>query len=626
MQRDAVSEIRERLDIVELVNGYTPLKKAGRSFKGLCPFHQEKTPSFVVFPDSQNFHCFGCGKGGDLFTFYMEQERVDFREALRELARRAGVDLESTPGIKPEQDERRERLLAAVDLAATFFHDVLLRHPAGEVGRKLAAERGLDSAIIERFRLGFAPDSWDALLKLLASKGFDQGIAIEAGLAQERDSGGAYDRFRHRFMFPIANRDGVIVGFGARAIGDDQPKYLNSPQTPLFDKSSLLYGLNLAKEAIRSSDRAVVVEGYMDVIAAHQFGFPNVVAAMGTALTEPQVNQLKRFSKRIVLALDADAAGQMATLRSLESMPEALDQIDSPVPDAQGIVRFQRKMDARISILQLPEGKDPDELIRKHPELWTGLVEASIPFLDFFIDTVADQVDLDDPNSKSAAFQRILPLLRLTGDQVTQQHYISRIAGKLRINEQVLWSEFRRGQIRPLPTAPAAPQARRPAKRIKNEDYLTAVLLKHAALVPDLLAAITEDDLLDGRNREIVRTLRESGADQLDAETLISWLEPAVADHAEQILELLNETPAGYSSQVRSAGASALNGIRKERLDFLLRQLQSELQAAFQESDQSAVTLLTNQLAQLADQKKHFVPPKSPYFRDLRDNSNANGF
>jgi DNA primase len=625
MQRDAVSEVRERLDIIELVNGYTPLKKAGRSFKGLCPFHQEKTPSFVVFPDSQNFHCFGCGKGGDLFTFYMEIERVDFREALRELARRAGVELEHTPGIKPEQDERRQRLVAAIDLATTFFHDILLNHPAGAAGRALAAERGLDETMIERFRLGFAPESWDALLRVLSSKGFDQGLAIEAGLAQERESGGAYDRFRNRFIFPIANRDGVYVGFGARALGDDQPKYLNSPQTPLFDKSSLLYGLHLAKDAIRSSDRAVVVEGYMDAIAAHQFGHANVVAAMGTALTEPQVSQLKRFSKRIVLALDADAAGQMATLRSLESMPEALDKVDTPMADAHGIIRFQRKLDARISILRLPEGKDPDDLIRKQPELWDRLVEDSMPFLDFFIDTVSAQVDLDDPNSKSAAFQRIAPLLRIAGDQVTQQHYISRIAGKLRINESVLWSEFRRTQVRPVAGVPALSSARRPARRIKNEDYLTAVLLKYSAHVSDLMAAITEDDLLDGRNREIVRTLQMSGADQLDSDTLISFLEPMVADHAYQILGLLNETPAGYSSQIRIAGAAALNGIRRERLEFLLRQLQSELQSANQEDDDAAVAVLTTQLKQLADQKKHFVPPKSPYFRDLRDKASASG-
>ncbi len=618
MSRDAVSEIRERTNIVELVGGYTPLKKAGRSFKGLCPFHQEKTPSFVVFPDSQNFHCFGCGKGGDIFTFYMEIERVDFREALRELARRAGVELDNAPGLTPEKDERREKLLAALDLAATFFHDQLVRQPAGEPGRRLAQERGLDQAMIERFRLGFAPDRWDALLGVLKSRGFDEEIAVEAGLAQERDSGGHYDRFRNRFIFPIADREGRIVGFGARALGDAQPKYLNSPQTPLFDKSGLLYGLDLAKEAIRSDDRAIIVEGYMDAIAAHQFGHPNVVAAMGTALTEAQVSQLKRFSKRLVLALDADAAGQMATLRSLESMPNALDHVDRPVPDPGGIVRFQRKLDAQISILQVPEGKDPDELFRRHPELWVQLVEEAIPFLDFFIDIVARQVNLNDPRDKSAAFQRIAPLLRQTGDQVTQQHYIGRIAGRLQISEQVLWSEFRRNQIRTVSSS-AATTARTPARRIRNEDYLTAVLLKHASLSRDLLDEITDDDLLDSRNREIVRLLRMDGADQVDAEVLITGLDDTVSDHAEEILRLLDGTPSAFVGQVRSAATAALNGIRRERLEFLIRQLQSELYAAQQERDAESVNTLTAQLAQLAQQKRHFVPPPSPYFRDSRD-------
>jgi DNA primase len=618
MSRDAVSEIRERTDIIELIEGYTPLKKAGRSYKGLCPFHQEKTPSFVVFPDSQNFHCFGCGKGGDIFTFYMEIERVDFREALRELARRAGVELDSTPGVGPEKDERREKLLAALDLAATFYHDLLVRQPAGEPGRRLAQERGLDDAMIERFRLGFAPDRWDALLSVLKARGFDQEIAIEAGLAQERDSGGAYDRFRNRFIFPIADRDGRIVGFGARAIGDAQPKYLNSPQTPLFDKSSLLYGLHLAKDAIRSNDRAVIVEGYMDVIAAHQFGHPNVVAAMGTALTEAQVSQLKRFSKRLVLALDADAAGQLATLRSLESMPNALDHVDVPIPDPGGIVRFQRKLDAQISILQLPEGKDPDELLRRQPDRWNELVENATPFLDFFIDAVADQVNLNDPRDKSAAFQRIAPLLRQTGDQVTQQHYIGRIAGRLQIGEQVLWSEFRRNQVRAAGPSSSA-GARTPTKRIRNEDYLTAVLLKHPSLSRDLLDEITDDDLLDSRNREIVRLLRMDGADQVEAEVLITGLDEAVADHAEQILGLLEGTPSAFVGQVRSAAAAALNGIRRERLEFLMRQLQSELYSAQQERDTDSIHTLTSQLAQLALQKRHFVPPPSPYFRDSRD-------
>src|SRR6478735_2648605 len=619
MRRDAVAEIRERTDIVELVNGYTPLKKAGRSFKGLCPFHQEKTPSFVVFPDSQNFHCFGCGKGGDIFTFQMEVEKVDFPEALRELAKRAGVDLADAPGVAKENDERRERLLNAIDLAATFFHDQLLNQPGGTAGRELVEQRGLDRTTIERFRLGFAPDRWDALLTVLGARGFDAATLVEAGLAQERQTGGHYDRFRNRLIFPIADRDGRIVGFGARALGDDQPKYLNSPQTSLFDKSSLLYALNLAKDAIKSENRAIIVEGYMDAIAAHQFGHPNVVAAMGTALTESQVGLLKRFSKRIVLALDADAAGQMATLRSLESMPNALDHVESPVPDASGIIRFERKLDAQISILKLPIGKDPDELLRKHPEQWEELVEQAAPFLDFVIDAVSQDVDLNDPRAKSAAFQRIAPLLRQVGDQVSQQHYVGKLSGRLQISEQVLWSELRRGQMRAGTQSQLGASSKPTAKRIRNEDYLTAVLLKHAALTRDFLDVISDDDLLDSRNREIVRLLRMDGADQVEPEVMLSGLDENVESHGEEILHLLDGTPSSFPGQIRQSATSALNGIRRERLEFLMRQLQIELASAQQEKDIAALTTLTTQMASLAAQKQHFEPPKSPYFRDSRD-------
>lgn len=624
MSRDAVTEIRERTDIVELINGYSPLKKTGRSFKGLCPFHQEKTPSFVVFPDSQNFHCFGCGKGGDIFTFIMEIEKLDFREGLRELAAKAGVSLEATPGVTPEKDERRQKLLAALDFAATYYHDRLVNSAVGEPGRLLALQRGLDDRMIERFRLGFAPAGWENLAPLLRSRNIDQEVAIEAGLLQRREENNSvYDRFRNRLIFPIADRDGAIVGFGARAMGDDQPKYLNSPQTPLFDKSSLLYGLNLAKDAIRARDQVVIVEGYMDVIAAHQFGHENVVAAMGTALTESQVGLIKRFSKKIVLALDSDAAGQMATLRSLESMPNALDHTEHPVPEPAGLIRFEKKLDAQISILQLPEGKDPDELLRKQPERWDELVQHATPFLDFYIDAVTTGVDVNDPRAKSAAFQRIAPLLRQVGDQLTQQHYIGRIAGKLQLTESVLWSELHRNQLRRATSAKAPATSRGASRRIRSEDYLTAVLLKHSSLSKDLLEEIGDDDLLDSRNREIVKLLKMDGADQVDAEVLITGLDEMVAPHAEQLLELIEGTPSAFPGQIRDAATAALNVIRRERLEFLMRQLQSELNSAQQEKDAESLTALTNQMSLLAAQKRTYDPAKSPYFKDSRDVAKA---
>ena len=324
MARDAVAEVRDRTEIVDLVSNYVQLRKTGRSYKGLCPFHQEKTPSFVVFPESGNFHCFGCGRGGDVFTFYMGVERVEFREALQELAKRAGIELVNTPSLPPEVDAHRNRLIELNELAATYYANVLRNTTPGGAGLEVLAQRGVSAEIAERFGLGFAPDG-DALGRYLNQRGVDPALAAEAGLLSERESGGYRDRFRNRLLFPIRTREGRVVGFGGRALGDAMPKYLNSPQSVIFDKSALLFGLDLAQEAIRREDQVVIVEGYMDAIAAHQFGYPNVIAAMGTAVTEQQIGLVKRLSRNIVLALDADAAGQGATVRSLEMLPGTLD-------------------------------------------------------------------------------------------------------------------------------------------------------------------------------------------------------------------------------------------------------------------------------------------------------------
>ena len=384
MARDAEAEVRDGTEIVDLVSRYVQLKKTGRSYKGLCPFHQEKTPSFVVFPESGNFHCFGCGRGGDVFTFYMGVEHVEFRDALQELAKRAGVELSSAPSLPPEVDAHRNRLIELNEMAAAFYANVLRNTGAGAAGRTVLEERGVSLEMSERFGLGFAPDG-DALGRYLGQRGVDTAMAVEAGLLIERDNGVFRDRFWNRLLFPIRTREARTVGFGGRALGDAIPKYLNSAQSAIFDKSSLLYGLDLAQEAIRKADQVVIVEGYMDAIAAHQFGYANVVAAMGTAVTEQQIGLVKRLSRNIVLALDADAAGQGATIRSLEMLPGALDQDLTPVgaerdpnrPRAEAMIVWQRRFKTQISIVRLPQGKDPDELIRRDAESWPAVVASA---------------------------------------------------------------------------------------------------------------------------------------------------------------------------------------------------------------------------------------------------------
>jgi len=625
MARDAVTEVRERTDIVELVGTYVGLKRAGRSYKGVCPFHQEKTPSFVVFPDSQNFHCFGCGKGGDVFTFYQQVEHVEFREALQELARRAGVELADAPRVAPEVDAHRARLIELNELAATFFSNILHNSQAGQPGRDLVAARGLSPDVVARFSLGFALDQWDALHRYLAQRGIDPELAHEAGLLQKRETGGYYDRFRNRLVFPIKTREGQVVGFGARALGDAQPKYLNSPQSAIFDKSSLVYALDLAQDEARRRDQVVIVEGYVDAITAHQFGHPNVVAAMGTAVTEAQIAQVKRLSKRIVLALDADTAGQLATLRSLESLPTALDGEAVPIPGPDRIIRFERKLNAEISIVRLPEGKDPDELIRKAPERWLEIVATAQPFLDFYVDTIAAEVSPDDPQAKSAAVRRAVPILASVGDRIVQAHYAALLGRRLGLEQGLILAEVRRASLRTAAgsglSGPIA-AGLTPMLKPSREHHLMALLLNHRAICRAVLPSVLPDDLLDSRNRELLRTLQDDRIPyELDPPAIVAGLDDAVADHAEALLATLEGKPAQFPGEIERDAGQALERLRGEHFTYLMRQLQAAIQVAQQAADPESLQDATSQMASLYERHRQFDPPKSPYFRDSRDDA-----
>jgi DNA primase len=626
MARDAVSEVRERTDIVEVVGQHVQLKKAGRSYKGLCPFHGEKTPSFIVFPDSQNFHCFGCGRGGDVFSFVMGLENLDFKEALAELAKRAGVQLTPSAPANLEVDAHRQRLIEINELAAAFYANILASSGAGARGRELIQKRGVSEAMISRFRLGFAPDGWDHLLDFLTKRGVEPSLAAEAGLLQQRDSGGFYDRFRNRLLFPISDREGRVVGFGGRALGDEQPKYLNTARTPIFDKSALVYGLDLAKESARKHDQIVIVEGYMDVIAAHQFGYDNVVGQMGTALTEAQIGLVKRLTKRIVLALDADAAGQMATVRGLEAMQEALDHDEKPVVDPVGLVRFERKLNAEISIAQLPEGKDPDELIRRRPEAWPEVIASAKPFLDFYINAVVGNGPVESPTAKTEIVSRVGPLLRQVPDRIVQDHYVNLLATKLRIDPRLVNSEIRRGGLTRSPqparsTEPApVPAARfRAPKQASHEDHLLALLLRHRTLCRDIIASVPAEDLSDARNRELLAVLADDNVPDLEPMQLIAGLDDWLADYAEALLDQLEGTPSLVPGQIQREARRTLEQLGKERHDFLMRELSAELQEASRSGDKDAIAKLTPQIDNLRERHRLFYPPVSPYFKDARD-------
>jgi DNA primase len=445
-----IDEIKARIDIVELIGETVKLRRSGRSYTGFCPFHENKrTPAFAVFPDSGTWRCFGqCNEGGDIFKFLMKKEGWDFQQALQYLARRAGVPLEAPTPQKQAEDEELERLRTLLEEAVIFYRHHLLNNPAGKPALDYLLKRGLKLETIEQFGLGYAPDAWEAAVNHFTARGYSTADLLNAGLASQREgASGFYDRFRNRILFPIRDPQGHMAGFGARILDpNDQPKFLNSPQSRLFDKGRLLYGLDLARKTIRTQDQAVIVEGYLDVVILHQCGFTNTVSPMGTALTEDQLRLLKRLTRRIVLALDADAAGEKATLRGLEVARQAMDHSTELVFDARGLLRQEGRLQADLRVTTIPAGMDPDEVALRNPEEWTAILAAARPIVTHVMETLAAGRDLEDPKVKSDIAARVLPLIEDVPNPVEREAYRQRLARLLRIDERALI-----GMGKPLP-------------------------------------------------------------------------------------------------------------------------------------------------------------------------------
>lgn len=437
----AADEVRARLDIVDVVGDYVPLKRAGRIYKGLCPFHDERTPSFTVFPDSGNWRCFGaCAIGGDAFDFVMRIENVDFRRALEILARRVGVELEPPSPAAAARQETQERLREACSQALDQYHRLLLRSPAAAAARDYLKGRGFDTAVAQSFQLGWSPPDGRFLCGQLLAAGFTERELLDAGLAREREGGGGvYDTFRGRLMIPIHDATGKAIGFGARTLeAGGIPKYLNSPQGPLFDKSHTLFGLHRAAREIRAGGVAVVVEGYTDVIRAHTAGFANVVASLGTAITEHQVRLLSSYATSIVLALDADAAGQAATLRGLEVARQAAVGQALPQPTGRGGVRYHARASVELKVARLPSGMDPDDVLRTDPQGWRQMIEGARPVLEHLFGALTADLNLADPSHKSQAADRLLPVVAGIGDPVSRRAWLGSLAIRLGLDERIL--------------------------------------------------------------------------------------------------------------------------------------------------------------------------------------------
>jgi DNA primase len=478
---DIISRVRDSVDIVDLISGYVSLRKTGKNWVGLCPFHSEKTPSFSVNSERQIFHCFGCGVGGDAFKFLELQDGLNFPDAVRKLAARAGIMLpESRPlGESRRTDDERKVLLAVLAEAAAYYRREL-EGSAGSAARAYLAKRGLIQPVIDEFSLGYARAEWDGLLRHLRQKGHAPALLEKAGLIVKRSEGeGHYDRFRGRIIFPIRDMGGNVIAFGGRVMDDSLPKYLNSPETPLYSKSHVLYCLDRAKEPARKQGYFIIVEGYLDAIACHQYGAKNAVATLGTALTEGHLRLLRRFAQNLVLIFDPDAAGVRATLRGFDLLA------------ASGM---------KVNVVSLPDGDDPDTFLKKKGhEAFASCLRGSVKLMDFVLAQVVKEGSTATIDEKVQRATEMLGFIRKLPSGIERDHYLKRTAEALDVDEALLRQELKQqreaqgGPREGLSGGSAAPGAHHP----KAEEMLIHIMLRNDEIAHDLSGKIGPDDFTD---------------------------------------------------------------------------------------------------------------------------------
>jgi len=484
---DQLEEIKSKIDLVQFISSYIPLKKAGRNFKALCPFHTEKTPSFIVSPERQIWKCFGCGLGGDVFRFLMEYEKMDFGEALRFLAKRAGVVLKAYQPTESEAE--KEKLYQINHLAAEFFHYLLLNHPAGKPALDYILGRGITKDSLRLFKIGYAPNLWDGLQKFLVGrKGYKPQDLEKAGLVIK--SSKFYDRFRHRLMFPLTDHLGNICGFAGRLLDPEvkEAKYINTPETLIYHKSDLLYPLDLTREEIKKENKAVIVEGELDAISSFQIGVKNVVAIKGSALTESQVKLLKRFTENLVLALDADIAGDSAARRGIE------------IADREGL---------NIRVVELGKYKDPDEAAQKEPKYYKEKIKRAVPFYDFLIDSAFKRFAGNTPESKRKIGEEIIPVLAKIENEIVKDHYVRKLSDRLEVSEEAVLTQIKKYLMTVSVSQPVTPVVKTPKSRPELlEEYLLALCFQ-SGKVEILLEKRLESLFRIPGHRRIVELLKD---------------------------------------------------------------------------------------------------------------------
>ena len=597
-----VEEVRSRTDIVDVIGEYVQLKKAGREYKANCPFHEERTPSFYVVPDKGFYKCFGCGKSGDVFSFVMERQGMDFIEAVRHVAARSGVEVREVKRGREEDDPNRP-LYEINGFARDWFRSQLADESVGARARAYLESRGIGPAVWERFGLGYAPDEWRALREAAAAHGFDEQLMLQVGLlgTSERSSE-PYDRFRGRIMFPIEGLSGQVIAFGGRVLegdGKDAPKYLNSPETPIYHKGKNLYGMSWARHAIRRQEKALVVEGYMDFVSLVAHGLEHVVAALGTALTQEQAKLLSRYCTRVLLLFDSDAAGLKASFRAADVLL------------AEGL---------HPAVVTLPPGEDPDTLIRSRgAAALEGYLDDAVDVLDRKLQILDEKNYFSTIERTRSALDKLLPTVRAAADPALRDIYVDRVADRTGVRRETIEAEIERDRHRDARER-AAPQGRRvptprpEAPKLGAERQLLKMMVRGVEWVERAGELISAEDFEDPHHRAIFQALLDDPEMRAPPQSM----DPVVAQRFEEILSDREDLAHGIDVFTKS-----VNRIRVSILDRRIQELQLRLEAAATDDEKGEFAGEKSRLArELRELDKNYWKPAT---RGLRSERNPNG-
>ena len=579
--QETLDQIQERVDVIELVSAYLPLKRAGRNFRALCPFHHEKTPSFMVSPEKQIFHCFGCGEGGDVFQFVMKTERITFLDAVRSLAEKTGIPIPTRDASSTERSSERALLFEANALASSYYRQCLLGRE-GEAARQYLLKRGIEEKTLETFQVGYAPSSWEGFLRYAGTKGFAEPLLLRAGLILKGEDGRFRDRFRNRIIFPIANVKGRILGFGGRILHQGEPKYLNSPETEIYVKGRELYGLLHSGRSIREKELAIIVEGYLDLISLFQAGIQPVIATLGTSLTREQARLLKRYTQDVVVVFDPDQAGEAASLRGLDIFLEE---------------------DLSVRVVTLP-GMDPDEFVRKRGRdaFWKE-VQAARSLIPYRLDRLGARLSLKTPEGKARACREILPSIAKIGNAVLRSEYLRQLADRLSLKEEDLLTELKKvkraGWEKETERSIQKPSLLPPA-----EGMLLRLLLDDPHWITFVKERLEPEEFSDGRAQNVLETLyaRSKAGTKMNVPRLATELHEMVGKSF--LSEFMGESLNLLDKE--KALTDCIHKVKTENRDRHLEILEQEIQQAEKHQEEGRLkTLMEEFLAVRRDVSFH---------------------